>query len=182
MEQDDIEKMDEMMEEESFAELLQGSLVKPVRFSPGQKVKAKIVKISTESVFLDLGGKSEGYLDKKEILDEEGNLSAKEGDVMEAYFLSADSNELRFTTRIAGGEAGRRYLEEAWRSGIPVEGLVEKEIKGGFEVRIAGGLRGFCPFSQMGLQRAGSPKDLLGGHLPFRITQYGEEGRNIVCP
>jgi len=180
MEEGDNEKVDEIIEEESFAELLQDSLVKPVRFNPGQKVKAKIVKISTEWVFLDLGGKSEGYLDKKELMDEEGDISVKEGDVMEAYFLSADSNELRFTTRIAGGDAGRYYLEEAWRSGIPVEGLVEKEIKGGFEIRIAGGLRGFCPFSQMGLRRAGNPKDLIGGHLSFLITQYGEEGRNIV--
>src|SRR5208283_4089048 len=67
-----------------------------------------------------------------------------------------------------------------WRSGIPVEGLVEKEIKGGFEVRIAGGLRGFCPHSQMGLQHSGNPHDLTGQHLAFRITQYAEKGRNIV--
>ena len=61
------EKEDEMMEEESFAELLQESFVKPVRFNPGQKVKARIVKISAEWIFIDLGGKSEGYLDRKGI-------------------------------------------------------------------------------------------------------------------
>ena len=177
---EDNEKLDEMSEEESFAELLEGSLVKPVQFNAGQKVRARIVKISAEWIFLDLGGKSEGYLDMKELLDDGGNLSVKEGDTIEAYFLSAGANELRFTTRIAGGEAGRYYLEEAWRSGIPVEGLVEKEIKGGFQVRIAGGLRGFCPHSQMGLQHSGSPHDLIGQHLAFRITQYAEKGRNII--
>jgi small subunit ribosomal protein S1 len=177
---EDNEKLDEMSEEQSFAELLEASLVKPVQFNAGQKVQARIVKISAEWIFLDLGGKSEGYLDRKELLDDEGNLSVKEGDTIEAYFLSAGANELRFTTRIAGGEAGRYYLEEAWRSGIPVEGLVEKEIKGGFEVRIAGGLRGFCPHSQMGLQHSGSPHDLMGRHLAFRITQYAEKGRNII--
>jgi len=61
-----------------------------------------------------------------------------------------------------------------------VEGVVEKEIKGGYEVRIAGGLRGFCPFSQMGLQRPGDPQDLIGQHLAFRITQYAEQGRNTI--
>ncbi len=177
---DDNEKMDEMREEESFAELFEGSMVKPVQFNAGQKVEVRIVKISAEWIFLDLGGKSEGYLDRKELLDDEGNLSVKEGDTIEAYFLSGGSNELRFTTRITGGEAGRYHLEEAWQSGIPVEGLVEKEIKGGFEVRIAGGLRGFCPHSQMGLQRSGSPHDLVGQHLAFRITQYAENGRNII--
>ena len=177
---EDKERADEVTEEESFAELLQESFVKPVRFSPGQKVEAKIVKISAEWIFLDLGGKSEGYLERKELLDEEGNLSVIEGDVIQAYFLSTRNNDLRFTTKITGGEAGRHYLEEAWQSGIPVEGLVEKEIKGGFEVKIAGELRGFCPYSQMGLQRAGNPGDLIGQHLAFRITQYDEKGRNIV--
>ena len=179
---EDNEKSDEMKEgeEESFAELLEGSLVKSVQFTTGQKLEARIVKISAEWVFLDLGGKSEGYLDRKELLDDEGNLSAKEGDTITAYFLSGDAGELRFTTRITGGEAGRYHLEEAWRSGIPVEGLVEKEIKGGFEVRIAGGLRGFCPHSQVGLQHSGNPHDLIGQHLAFRITQYAERGRNII--
>jgi small subunit ribosomal protein S1 len=174
------ENTDETKEEESFADLLRESFVKPARFSPGQKVEARIVKISAEWVFLDLGGKSEGYLDRKELLDEEGNLSVQEGEVIQAFFLSSDSNELRFTTKIAGGEAARYYMEEAWRNGIPVDGLVEKEIKGGFEVKIAGGLRGFCPYSQMGLQRVESPNAFIGQHLAFRITQYSEKGRNIV--
>lgn len=177
---DEMEKDDGSREEESFAELLQESLIKPVRFTPGQKVEAKIVKISAEWIFLDLGGKSEGYLERKELQDEEGALPVKEGDVVEAYFLSTANQELRFTTKISGGEAGRRYLEEAWENGIPVEGLVEKEIKGGFEIKIAGDLRGFCPYSQMGLQRVGTPGEFLGRHLPFRITQYGEKGRNLV--
>src|SRR5208337_5033878 len=106
---EDNEKLDEMGEEESFAELLEGSLAKPVQFNAGQNVEARIVKISAEWIFLDLGGKSEGYLDRKELLDDEGNLSVKEGDMIQAYFLSAGTNELRFTTRIAGGEAGRYY-------------------------------------------------------------------------
>lgn len=177
---DDDEKVDETAEEGSFAELFEESFARPVQYNPGQKVKARIVKITSEWIFIDLGGKSEGYLDRKELLDEDGNLPVREGDEIQAFFLSSDNNELRFTTRITGGEAGRQYLEDAWRNGIPVEGLVEKEVKGGFEVRIAGGLRGFCPFSQMGLQRIENAGDLPGQHLTFRITQYGDRGRNII--
>jgi len=113
-ETDEIDGADAPGEEESFAEMLRESFSKPVRFDPGQKVKVRIVKISAELVFLDLGGKSEGYLDRKELLDEEGNLSVTEGDDVEAYFLSSNNNELRFTTQITGGDAGRYYLEEAW--------------------------------------------------------------------
>ena len=179
---EEYEELDETMEteEESFADLLAGSLVKPAKFTAGQKVEAKIVQISAEWIFLDLGGKSEGCLDRKELLDEEGNLSVKVGDTIHAYMLSSEAGELRFTTQISGGDAGRYLLEEAWQTGIPVEGLVEKEIKGGFEVKIAGGLRGFCPYSQMGLHREANPQDLIGRHLVFRITQFAEKGRNVV--
>jgi small subunit ribosomal protein S1 len=171
---------EEVMEEESFAQLLEGSLVKPLRFEVGEKIQGRIVKISDECIFLDLGGKSEGYLDRKELLDEEGGLSVNEGDLIHAYLLSSGDDGMRLTTQITGGDAGRRHLEDAWRSGIPIEGLVEKEIKGGFEIKIVGGLRGFCPFSQMGLQRAADSSELVGRHLAFRITQYDEKGRNIV--
>ncbi|HEY6008440.1 MAG TPA: 30S ribosomal protein S1, partial [Geobacteraceae bacterium] len=115
----------------------------------------------------------------KELLDAEGNLTVSEGDTIRAYFLGRQQNELRFTTRVGGGPAGNAQLEEAWRSGIPVQGHVEKEVKGGYEVKVAGS-RAFCPFSQMGLKRGGEPADYIGRHLPFRITNYGEGGRNIV--
>lgn len=171
---------EEVMEEESFAQLLEGSLVKPVRLEVGQKVQGRIVKISDEYIFLDLGGKSEGYLDRKELQDEEGQVAAREGDLIHAYLLSSGDEGMRLTTQITRGDAGRRHLEDAWRSGIPIEGLVEKETKGGYEIKIVGGLRGFCPFSQMGLQRASDSSEPVGRHLSFRITQYDEKGRNIV--
>lgn len=174
------ESTQESAEEMSFAELFEQSQTEPVWLKPGQKVEARIVKISPEWVFLDLGGKNEGYLDKKELVNDDGELTVKEGDTIRAYFLSSRQNEKLFTTKIAAGEAGRIYLEDAWRSGIPVEGVVDKEIKGGFEIRIAGTMRGFCPFSQMGLARIDKPADYVGQRLPFIITEYEQKGRNII--
>lgn len=167
-------------EEEDFAELLEQSFEQPVALQPGQKISAKIIAISEEGVFLDVGSKSDGYLDKRELLDADGFLTVKKGDIIQAYFLSADGNDLLFTTRLGGRDTGREDLEEAWRSGIPVEGLVEKEIKGGFEIKISGNIRGFCPYSQMGLQRVEDPNVYVGERLSFKISDYGERGRNIV--
>ncbi len=168
------------VEEQSFAELFEKSEQKPVWLKPGQKVEARIVKISPDWIFLDLGGKNEGYLDRKELVNEEGELTVKEGDTIRAYFLSSRQDEKLFTTKIGPGDAGRIYLEDAWRNGIPVEGLVEKEVKGGFEIRISGTIRGFCPFSQMGLGRIGTPADYTGKRLQFIIMEYGEKGRNVI--
>lgn len=173
-------EMEEIVEDENFAELLEQSYVDSRRLQRGEKVKAVVLKITPEWVFLDLGRKSEGYLAAKELLDKEGNMIVEEGDTIEAYYLPREDQEHLFTTRLGGGEVRQSFLEEAWRSGIPVEGVVEKEIKGGFEIKIAGNIRGFCPYSQMGLQRVEDPKVYLGERLSFKINEYGEKGRNIV--
>ncbi len=174
------EKRAEEAEGKSFAELLEERLPDQGWLKPGDKVEAVIVKITPEWVFLDLGGKSEGYLDARELQDGEGQVTVKEGDTVGAYFLSSRHNEKLFTTRIGPGDAGRAYLEDAWRNGIPVEGTVGKEVKGGFEIKIAGNVRGFCPYSQMGLAKVEDPAALVGQAFPFKIVEYGEKGRNII--
>jgi len=166
--------------DKSFAELFEQSFKKPSRLEPGQKVEAVIVKITDDWVFLDLGDKSEGCLDRKELLDADGNLTVAEGDRVNAYFLSSESNERIFTTKVSGGAAGNQHLEDAFHSRIPVEGVAEKEIKGGYEIKIAGSVRGFCPFSQMGLRRADNSQDVIGKKLLFKITEYRDNGRSLV--
>ncbi len=176
------QEMEEFAEEMSFEELLKESFVAPRKLVPGEKFSARVVKVTPEVVFFESGGKSEGYLDARELLDENGELTVREGDTIQVYFLLGENNQKRFTTRIGGGggEAARAQLEEAWRSGIPVEGTLEKEIKGGFEVKIAGNVRAFCPFSQVGLARVENAQELVGTQLPFKITEYGERGRNVI--
>jgi len=170
----------EQTDDKSFAELLAENEPEMDRMKPGQRVEAVIVKITPEWIFLDIGGKHEGHLDRKEMLDEAGNLKVKEGDTVRAYFLSSRQNEKLFTTKLSKGDAGRALLEDAWKSGIPVEGIVEKEIKGGFEVKIAGIARGFCPFSQMSITRVANAADFVGKRLNFIILEYKERGRNVI--
>lgn len=180
MEETDRKQEEGEGDEKSFAELLNESEPERGRLKPGQRVEAVVVKITPEWVFIDVGGKHEGYLDRREFLDAEGNLTISEGQTIRSYFLSSQRNERLFTTKVGAGEAGRAYLEDASKSGIPVEGAVEREVKGGFEVKLAGDIRGFCPFSQMGLFRVETPADWVGKRLTFRIIEYGERGRNII--
>ena len=174
------EKKNDSNEEKTFAELFEQTQVRKDFLKPGQKIEATIVKITQDWIFLDLGGKSEGYLDRKELADENGNISVKEGDSIEAYFLSSKHNEKLFTMKIGAGDSARTHIEEVWRSGIPIEGVVEKEIKGGFEIKLAGDMRAFCPYSQIDLKRTENAKDHISRRLPFRIIEYGERGRNII--
>jgi len=182
MTDNDLEKTNEAEEEgESFAELFEQSSKKGGGLlQPGQKVTGSVLKIGDEWIFIDTGHKGEGIVDIKEFLDLEGNVTAKVGDTIGVYFLSSSHGEMRFTTRIGGGASGSSQLEEAWQAGVPVEGLVEKEIKGGFEIKLGGTTRAFCPFSQFALRRGDNTESLIGTKLAFRITEYAEKGRNIV--
>jgi small subunit ribosomal protein S1 len=178
---DDLEQViEEDAEGESFAELFEKSAKQSNWLEPGQKLTARVLKVSAEWIFIDTGLKGEGVVDRKEFLDLDGNVTVREGDSITAYFLSSSHGEMRFTTRLGGGASGSSQLEDAWRSGVPVEGLVEKEIKGGFEIKLGGTARAFCPFSQIALRRVDNAGSLIGTRLAFRITDYSENGRNIV--
>jgi small subunit ribosomal protein S1 len=167
-------------QEKSFEELLNESLTRKERFQPGEMIDARVVSITTEWVFIDLGGKSEGYIDAREFIDDQGAVSITPGDTIKVYFLSSKNSEKLFTKKIISQEAGKTFLEDAWRNRIPVKGLVVKEIKGGFEIKLPGSMRSFCPFSQMGLRRVDNSSEYAGKHLDFVITEYRENGKSIV--
>jgi small subunit ribosomal protein S1 len=148
-------------------------------FKPGQAVQTEVVSISKDSVFLQLNGKSEGIIDRDELVDKDGNLSVKVGDSLRAFFLKAENGEMRFTTRISGKEAGAEMLEQAYLQKMPVEGLVEKEIKGGYDIKL-GEVRAFCPYSKMGDKRSEDSAAYVGKRLPFKIEEYKDRGRSIL--
>jgi small subunit ribosomal protein S1 len=144
----------------------------------GQVVKGRVFHITAENVFVDVGGKGEAWIDRAELTDDEGRLRVAVGDEVEATVVKT-GDETRLSYKLQRGAQARQALAMAAQSGMPVEGKVAGVIKGGYEVTVAG-LRAFCPFSHMELRRVETPEDYVGRVLEFRITRYGESGRNIV--
>ncbi|WP_310599136.1 30S ribosomal protein S1 [Desulfobulbus sp.] len=167
------------MSNETFAELFQDKAVSRSALQPGSRVEATVVGISGDTVFLDAGGKSEGVLNAAELRDQSGNLSVALGDRVQVFFLAARGGEMLFTTRLGSGQASSRELEEAFHSGIPVEGKVTGEVKGGFSVTVAG-QRGFCPYSQMDIRKVEQAEDYLEKTFAFKVIEFGSQGRNII--
>lgn len=174
-----MEKKTNDQNDNDFAALFEKSMTKMDKLQPGQQIETEIVSIGKDCVFLQLSGKSEGILDKSEVVDKEGVLTVEEGDSISVYFLQAKNGEMLFTTRIGSDKAGPSMLETAYQNRIPIEGIVEKEIKGGYEIKI-GSARAFCPYSQMGLKRTEDAAEQIGKKISFRITEYKNNGRNIL--
>jgi small subunit ribosomal protein S1 len=167
------------MSNETFADLFQEKTVSRKNIQPGDRVEATVVGISGESIFLDVGGKSEGVLSASELRDETGALSITSGDKIKVFFLAARNGEMVFTTRLGSGQTSSRELEEAFQSGIPVEGKVTGEVKGGFSVTVAG-QRGFCPYSQMDIRKVENAEEFIDKTLTFKIIEFGSQGKNII--
>jgi small subunit ribosomal protein S1 len=161
---------------EDFAAMFEAS-VKAKRVERGQTVEGTIVAIGPEVAFVDVGGKGEATIDIGELKDEEGRLDVAVGDRIHAVVVST-AGGLTLSRKLARGAATDRQLEDAFRSGLPVEGKVERAVKGGYEVRI-GRQRGFCPVSQIDTART-DPSTHDGRVYQFRIIEYKDGGRNLV--
>jgi small subunit ribosomal protein S1 len=70
-------------------------------------------------------------------------------------------------------------LMRAYRTHRPVDGTITAVIKGGYEVRV-GKSRGFCPHSQIALERENDPESHKGRTYQFRITQLRRGGQDLV--
>lgn len=178
-------------DEADFAAMFEASVrARPLR--RGQTVEGLVVAIGPETALIDVGGKSEAVIDVAELKDDQGNLEVAVGDRIPATVVSG-TRGLTLSRRLALGAATARQLQEAFHAGLPVEGRVERVVKGGYEVRVAR-QRAFCPASQIDIvrrrptaldsARAGEAgqagAEYEGRVFRFRIIEFTEGGKNIV--
>jgi small subunit ribosomal protein S1 len=162
--------------DEDFAAMFEASL-QLKRFERGQTLEGRIVGIGQDVAFVDVGGKGEATIELAELRDAEGDLEVAVGDRIQATVVSTVGG-LTLSRKLVRGAATARQLEDAFHSGLPVEGKVEAEVKGGYEVRIAG-QRAFCPFSQIDIRRTDAATH-DGQVYQFRIIEYKDGGKTIV--
>ena len=164
-------------QDEDFAALFEASL-KAKRIDKGQTLEGVIVSIGPEVALVSVGGKSEAAIDIAELKDDDGDVEFEVGDRIQATVVST-SGGLTLSRRLLRGAASARQLEDAFHARLPVEGKVERDVKGGYEVRIAR-QRAFCPISQIDIVRGTEPAQHVGRVYAFRIIEFKEGGRNIV--
>ena len=156
---------------EDFAAMFEAS-VKARRVEKGQILEGTIVAIGPEVAFVDIGGKGEATIAIDELKNADGALEVAVGDRVQAMVVST-AGGMTLSRRLARGAATQRQLEDAFQTGLPVEGKVERAVKGGYEVRIAR-QRAFCPTSQIDIA-ADRP---VGARRPcLRIPDYRIQGR-----
>ncbi len=147
--------------------------------SAGDHVSGTVAAVGPRTVILDMGAKMQGLVDRAEF-DENLPLPAV-GDSLDAYFAGMEDGAMRLV--LTGGAEGisvDESIQTALAAKLPVEGTFEKEVSGGYEVKVRG-QRAFCPFSQVAMHRPreGAPSP-VGTSTSFLVMEYDPEARNLV--
>jgi len=169
-------------DEGTFADMFaesQTSATKRRRFQIGEKVAGKIIQLGPDVAFLELGsGVAEAMIETVELTDDEGNVAARVGDIIDGIVIKAsDRGVIVSKGRSAPHDHGRDALAEAARTGLPVDGVVTGVNKGGLEVEVHG-VRAFCPVSQIDVRFVGDPAAFVGQKLQFKVQRA--DGRDAV--
>lgn len=178
-----------MAEDEDFAAMFEQSLQtgsdnvpKPrtKRLTRGESVQATVVAITDDSVFVDVGTKSEGRIERHQLADGDGNLRVVVGDVVRATVSDPGHRGApQLVVSLRGSGVDAAALEVAADAGTPVEGTFTKAVKAGIEVEI-GGLRAFCPASHVDLSYVGDLETFVGQRHFFRVLEVRDNGRSII--
>ena len=167
-------------DEPSFAEMLaehEREESPQSRLTPGQRVSVRIVAITADTIFVSTGAKVDGIVDREE-MEVDGEFPYQVGDHVDLYVVTASAQEVKLS-RILRGAGSISALEEAKEAGLPVEGKVIGQVKGGYAVDVMK-RRAFCPVSQIDIRPPDDPESPVGKTYPFLITRLEKGGRNIV--
>ena len=148
-------------------------------FAPGEAVQCTVVSVGDENLVLDLNAKFEGFIPRAD-LDPDSPMPST-GDVLTLYFVSMQDGAARMTQRLSGaGAAVDKSILDAFQARLPLEGTVEKECNGGYEVTLCG-QRAFCPYSQIDISRTREGAEAyIGRKFSFLVVEYDPEEHTLV--
>ena len=134
----------------------------------GQLVDGVVIQVTQDQVFVDVGYKSEGKIPVSEFTE-----LPKVGDTVSVVLEKKENRngEVIVSKQKADVKVFWKNLRQAFQDKAPVEGTIDKTVKGGFEVDLGSGVRAFLPISQSDSQKVDKPEKLLGLKSPFYIER-----------
>lgn len=167
-------------EEEDFEQLLEEYLSDTPHVEKGKITEARVVAITKEYVMVDVGDKAEGIVNISEFQDYRGNLSVKEGDVVEVYVQGRDpeTGHVIVSRERARRQAAWQQVAEAAEKKYPVHGFVVKAVPNkGLIVDI--GVSAFMPASHVDLRPVEDLASFVGQEIDAYILSVDKERGRI---
>ncbi|HXJ91162.1 MAG TPA: S1 RNA-binding domain-containing protein [Candidatus Binatia bacterium] len=161
---------------ESFGDILsQFQKTHSHRTEGGRQLEGTVIAVTDESVFFDIGYKSEGILPRNALQGEtlkagDKALVTVKGRDLDGYYELSRFKVERPTDWSA--------FEKAFVDKSAILGTVTAVVKGGFSVDV--GIRAFMPASRSGVRDAAEMQNLVGQEIRCRIIKLDVADEDVV--
>jgi len=146
----------------------------------GEIVTGRIIGVTSNSVIVDVGYKSEGLIPIEEFTDRGGELSVSVGEEVDVLLEKTEDLEGHVLLSYSKALRMRRWteVERAYKDGRIIKGRITDRIKGGLTVDV--GLRAFLPGSLVDIKPVKNLESLRGQELEFKVISLDRRRNNIV--
>ncbi len=145
----------------------------------GGVLTGRVVQINADSVMVDVGWKTEGYIPARELRDEQGNITVNVGDEIEILVDRRDQDGNLILSRDKAAKIKIwDDVKSACEQNTPVNGIVIERVKGGLSVDI--GIPAFLPGSQVDIRPVRDLDRYVGQSFLFNVLKYDRKRNNVV--
>ncbi|MDX2030315.1 MAG: 30S ribosomal protein S1 [Blastocatellia bacterium] len=166
---------------EDFADILRKhEQTHSADISENEVVKGRVVKITDQSVIIDVSYKSEGIVSIAEF-KEGDQITIKPGDEVDVYVKQLENSEgyVELSRADAVRMQSWEQIEQAYKTGANIVGRVTDRIKGGLRVDI-GGIQAFLPGSQVDVRPVRNLDIFRNKEIEVRVLKVNKKRGNIV--
>ena len=177
------------MENENLQEVSKNEMVEALekgimKINSGDILLGKVISVTENEVFVNIGYMSDGVISKEELSNEEGvdpREMVKPGDEIQVYILEVNDGEGNISLSKKRVDEAKIWedLEKLSNSGAAFEVTVTEVVKGGVLASIKG-LRAFIPASQLSLSYVENLDEFVGKTILVKIIELDKEKKKIV--
>lgn len=177
---DEEKKNGSIEEQEDFSELLKKYDIKEV--SSDSPIEGVIVDILDDKVVVDIGHKTEGILNKNEILDWDGNLKYKKGDKITVLCKNVNINEgyIIVSKKAVDVEKGWEEVVRAYNKKLRILGRIVRLSENNKGFYVNKGVDLFLPMKEVDIKNVSNPKRFLGKEYWFKVIKLNKKDRTGV--
>lgn len=172
------ERLEKGGEEESFEALFGKSISE---LTEGETVTGEVVKVTSDSILIDIGYKSDAIIPIEEFRKLDGTVDIKVGDKISAVIekLEGKNGLVMLSRKKAARMIAWDDIARSCDQGGFIEGKITGKVKGGLFVDLSG-VQAFLPGSQIDLKPVKSMDELIGKTFQFKVLNYNRKAENAV--
>ncbi len=177
---DDIKEKKDNQENEDFSQLMEEYSLKSIKQS--SHVDGIIIDIFDNNVIVDIGQKTEGILNKEELLDWDGNFNHKVGDSVTVVCQNVNMKQgyLIVSKKNVDRAEGWKKISEAYDNNTTIPGRILNVSPDEKGFKVDAGVDMFLPMTQADIKKVKNPSSLVGKEFQFKVVKLNPKEKSGV--